>query len=98
MLSSSNTKEQGNLIDLCYWAKRRNSESRFCRFSADDVPYVQLSNRLSLLEVDQQSTGLLKHLENKVKPLVGKTKVRKEIPNCLELGTALKMDKCSQTA
>jgi hypothetical protein len=76
--SSSNTKELGNLNNLCYWAKPRNSKSRLCRFFTDFIPHVQLSNRLSVWEVDQQSIGLLKHMENKVKPLVGKTESEKK--------------------
>jgi hypothetical protein len=40
----------------------------------DDISYVQLSNRFSLLEVDQQNEGLLKHVDKKEKPLVGKKK------------------------
>jgi hypothetical protein len=71
--SSSNAKEQGNLNNLCYWAKPRNSKSRLCRFFTDYIPDVQLSNRLSVWEVDQQSIGLLKRVENKVKLIVGKT-------------------------
>ena len=39
-------------------------KSRSHRFSADDVPQVKLSNRFSVLHVDQQSTGFLKHVEN----------------------------------
>ena len=65
------------VISMIYVVELRNSKSQFCRFSTDDVPHVHLSNGLSVLEVDQHSTGLLKHVKNKVKPLVGKT-VRKE--------------------
>jgi hypothetical protein len=76
MFSSSNTKNQGNFNDLCCWAKPRNAKSRFCRFSTD-VLHTHLSNGLSVLEVDQHSTGLLKHVKNIVKPLVGKTESQK---------------------
>jgi len=56
---------------------QKNSKVRTCRFYADDAPYVHLSNRLSVLEGDQQNTGFFKHVENKVKPLVGQTKSQK---------------------
>jgi hypothetical protein len=75
--SSSSTKNQGNFNDLCCWAKPRNSRSRFCGFSTEDSPHVHLYNGLSVLEVDHHSTGLLKHVKNKVKPLVGKTESQK---------------------
>jgi len=39
-------------------------KSRSRRFSADDVPHVRLSNKFSVLHVDQQRTGFLKHVEN----------------------------------
>jgi len=39
-------------------------KSRSCRFSADVVPHVKLSNRFSVLHVDQQSTGFSMHVEN----------------------------------
>jgi len=48
-----------------------------CRFSADDVPHVKLSYRVNVLDDDQHSTGFLKHVENKVKPLAGETKNQK---------------------
>jgi hypothetical protein len=56
----------------------QNSKSRFCMFSTGDVPHVHLSNGLSVLEVDQHSSALLKHVKNKVKPLVGKTESEKK--------------------
>jgi len=77
MFSSSNTKNQDSFNDLCCWAKPRNSKSRFCRFCTDDIPHVHLSNRLSVLEVDQHSTGLLKRVKNKVKLLLGQTESQK---------------------
>jgi hypothetical protein len=77
MFSSRNTMNQCNFNDLYCWAKPRNSKSWFCRFSTDDVPNVHLSNRLSVLEGDEHSTGLLKHVKNKVNTLVGKTESQK---------------------
>ena len=59
------------------WSKLKNSKYRSRRFSADDIPHVKLSNRFSVINVDQQSTGFLKHVENKVTPLAGKTKSQK---------------------
>jgi hypothetical protein len=70
--SSSCAKEQDNLNDLCNWIKSQNSKSRSRRFCAGSVPHVQPSNRSSVLEADQESTGLLKHVENRVKALAGK--------------------------
>jgi hypothetical protein len=75
--SSNKIKDQNNSNDLCNWTKPKNSKSRSCRFSADNVSHVQLSNRFSVLEVDQQNEGLLKHVDKKEKPLVGKTKNQK---------------------
>ena len=75
--NSSKIKDQNISDDLYNWSKLKNSKSSSRRFSADDVPHVKLSNRFSLLDIDQQSTGFLKHMENKVKPLAGKKKFRK---------------------
>lgn len=75
--SSNKIKDQNNSNDLCNWTKPKNSKSRSCRFSADNVSHVQLSNRFSVLEVDQQNEGLLKHVDKKEKPLVGKTNQKK---------------------
>lgn len=77
MFSSRNTKNEGNFNDLYCWAKPGNSKSLFCRFPTDDVPHIYWSNRLSVLEGDQHSTGLLKHVKNKVNPLVRKTERQK---------------------
>jgi hypothetical protein len=63
--------------DLYNWNKTKNSKSRSCRLYTDDASHVQLSNRYSLLKVDQQSTGLLKHRDNKIKPLAGRIKNQK---------------------
>jgi hypothetical protein len=38
---------------------------------------MRIYNRFNVLDVDQQSTGFLKHVENKVKPLAAKTKSQK---------------------
>jgi hypothetical protein len=75
--NSNKTEDQGISDDLCNWSKPKNSKSRSCRLSADDVPNVKLRNRFSVLDVDQQRTGFLKHVDRKVKPLAGKTKSQK---------------------
>ena len=77
MFNSRNTKNQGNFNDLCCWAKPRNAKPWFCRFSTDEVPHVHLSNGLSVLGGDQHSTDLLKHVKNKLNPLVGKIESQK---------------------
>jgi hypothetical protein len=64
--------------DLCEWSKPKNSNSRSRCVRTEDVPQVKLSNRFSVLEIDQQSIGFLKHMENKVKPLAGMTTFKKE--------------------
>jgi hypothetical protein len=69
---SSKINDQDNSSN--FWIKQKNSKSRACRFSADDVSRIQLSNRFSVLEVDQQSSGLLKHVDQKVRSFAGKTK------------------------
>jgi hypothetical protein len=51
--------------------------SRSRRFSIDGVLRVQLSSRVIVLDMDQQNTHFLKHLENEVKLLAGKKKLRK---------------------
>jgi hypothetical protein len=43
------TIEQGNLNT---WCKRKNSSSRFYRFSVADASEVKLSNRFSVLEAN----------------------------------------------
>jgi hypothetical protein len=75
--SSSKIKDQDISDNLRSWTKPKNSKSRPCSFSTDDASHVQLRNRFSVLEVDQQSTGLLKHGDNKIKPLARKTKSQK---------------------
>jgi hypothetical protein len=73
--TSSKIKDQDNSSD--FWIKPKSSKSRAHGFSADDVSRIQLSNRFSVLEADQQSPGLLKHVDEKVRPLAGKTKSQK---------------------
>jgi predicted RNase H-like nuclease (RuvC/YqgF family) len=66
---SSRVRKQRNSN---HWITPKISKSRCRRFSADDAPLVQLSNRFSLLETDtldvgQKSPVLLKHEHKKVK-------------------------------
>jgi hypothetical protein len=42
------------------------------------VSHSRLSNKFSILEVDQQSQGLLKHEDMKVKSPTGKSKSQKK--------------------
>jgi hypothetical protein len=74
---SSKIKDQNISEDLCNWTKKIHSNFRSRRVSTDDAPHVQLSNRCSLMEVDQQSISLLKHGDNEMKPLAGKIKSHK---------------------
>jgi len=60
------------------WLKPKNSKSRARRFSADDVSHIRLSNKFIVLEVDQQSQGLLKHEDMKVKSPTGKSESQKK--------------------
>jgi hypothetical protein len=62
---SNKIRDKDNTNDICL--KPKNSKSRARRFSADDVSHIRLSNRFSILEADQQSQGLLKHEDMKVK-------------------------------
>jgi hypothetical protein len=78
--------------DLCKWSKPINSKSKSRSISTEYVPQVKLSNRFSVLENDQQSTGFLKHMENKVKPLAGVTKYRKRRFYYLEVAMGGKLD------
>jgi hypothetical protein len=71
----SKIKDQDNSSD--FWIKSKNSKSKAHRFSADDVFHIQLSKRFWVMEVDEQSPGLLKHVDQKVRPLEGKTKSQK---------------------
>jgi hypothetical protein len=69
-------RDTDNANDI--WFKPKNSKSRAYRFSADDVSHINLSNKFSILEVDQQSQGLLKHEDMKVKSPTGKSKSQKK--------------------
>jgi hypothetical protein len=51
---SSSVKEQRNLKN---WIILKTSKSRCCRFSADDVRLVRLSNRFSVLETGTLDVG-----------------------------------------
>jgi hypothetical protein len=73
---SNKIRDKDNANDI--WLKPKNSKSRACRFSADDVSHVRQSNKFSILEVDQQNQGLLKHEDMKVKSPTEKSKVRKK--------------------
>ena len=70
--TSSKVKDQENSNDS--WIKPQNSKSRARRFSADEVSHIQINNRFSVLEVDQQSPGLLKHVDQEVRSLAKKAK------------------------
>jgi hypothetical protein len=70
--TSSKITDQDNLSD--FWIKPKNPKSRTHRFSADDVSHIQLTNRFSIPKADQQSKGLLKHVDHRVKSLAGKAK------------------------
>jgi hypothetical protein len=61
-----------------FWMKPKNSKCRAGRFSADDVSHIRLSNKFSILEVDQQCKGLLEHEDIKTKSLMGKSKSQKK--------------------
>jgi hypothetical protein len=66
---SYKTRDKDNANDI--WLRPKNSKSRARRFSADDVSHIRLSNQFSILEVDQQNQGLLKH-DMKIKSPAGK--------------------------
>jgi hypothetical protein len=61
-----------------FWLKPKNSKSRARRFCVDDVSHIWLSNKFSILEVDQQRQGLLEHEDIKTKSLMGKSKSQKK--------------------
>ena len=73
---SNKIRDKDNANDI--WLKPKNSKSRARRFSADDVSHFRLSNKFSILEVDQQNQGLLKHEDMKVKSPTGKSKSQKK--------------------
>jgi hypothetical protein len=51
---SSSVRKQRNSNN---WITPKNSKARCHRFSADDAPLVQLSNRFSVLETDTVDVG-----------------------------------------
>jgi hypothetical protein len=67
--------DKGNANDI--WLKPKNSKSRARRFSADDVSQISLSNKFSLLKVDQDQ-GLLKHNDMKIRSPTVKSKTQKK--------------------
>jgi hypothetical protein len=67
---SNKIRDKDNANNI--WLKPKNSKSRAHRFSANDVSHIRLSNKFSIQEVDQQSQGLLKHEDMKVKSPTGK--------------------------
>jgi hypothetical protein len=93
--NTSKLKDLDIADDLCKWSKPKNSKSRSHSVSTEDVLQVKLSNRFSVLEIDQKSTGFLKHMENKVKPHTEVTKCRKGRCYYLEVVMGRKMDSCS---
>ena len=94
--NSSKIKDQDISDDLHNWSKLKNSKSRGPVGSLK-MMYLMLSwATVSVLDVDQHSTGFLKHVENKVKPLAGKTKSQKRKIHYLEGVTAEKTDPCSK--
>ena len=93
--NTSKFKDLGITDDLCKWSKPKNSKSRSRIVSTEDVPQVKLSNRFNVLDINQQSTGFLKHMENKVKPLAGMTKFREGRFCYLEVARGGKLDPCS---
>jgi len=52
--------------------------------------------QINVLDMDQQNTHFLKHLENKVKPLAGKKKLRKGRFYYLQGDMEAKLDPCSK--
>jgi hypothetical protein len=94
--NSSKIKDRDISDDLRNWSQPKNFKSRLRRFSADEVHNVNLSKGFTVLHIVQQDTGFLKHVENKVKPLAGKTKSQKRKIHYLEGVTAEKTDPCSK--
>jgi hypothetical protein len=76
-------RDKGNANDI--WLKPKNSKSRARRFSAV-VSQIRLSNKFSILGVDQQNQGLLKREDMKVKSPTRKSKSQKK--NILLLGNS----------
>jgi hypothetical protein len=96
--NSSKIKDQDISNDLSNWSKLKNSKYRYHRFSADDVPHVKLDNRFNVLIAEQLSTGFLKHVENKVTSLAGKTKSQKGRFYYLEVVMEAILDPCSKNS
>jgi hypothetical protein len=76
-----------------HWRKPKNSKSRCCRFSANDVSEVKLNNKFTLLatdtlKVNQKSPVLLKHGGRKLKPSTDKSQKIKSKRKILLLGSS----------
>ena len=74
--TSNKIRDNDNTNDI--WLKAKNSKCRAHRFSANDISHIRLSNKCSVLEVDQQNQGLLKHKDMKIKSLTGKSNSQKK--------------------
>ena len=94
--NSRKIKDRDISDDLWNSSQSKNFKFRLRRFSAGEVRNVKPSNRFTVLHIVQQSTGFLKHVENKVKPLAGKTKSQKKKIHYLEVFTGGKSDPCSK--
>jgi hypothetical protein len=93
--TSSKTKVQDISTEPSIWAIPKNSKSRSRRFSGDDTYHVQLTNRFSTLDVDQQSSDFMKHVKDTVKSIHGKTNNQKKKGfYCLVVVTVGKLDPC----
>jgi ribosomal protein S1 len=77
------------------WLKPKNSKSRDCRFSADDVTHIQLSSMFSVLKADQKNTVLFEHVNNNVKTIPEKER-RKKKKCCLEVVMVETLVPCSK--
>jgi hypothetical protein len=93
--NTSKIKDMDIADDLCKWSKLKNSKFRSCSVSTEHVPQVKLSNRFTVLKINKQITGLLKHMENKVKQIAGMTKFRKRRFYYLKIVMGRKLDPCS---
>jgi hypothetical protein len=93
--NTSKIKDLDIADDLCKWSTPKNSKSRSCSVSTEDVPQVKRRNRFSVLENYQQNTGFLKNLENKVKPQAGMTKFRRGGFDYLKVVMGGQLDPCS---
>jgi len=93
--NTSKIKDLDIADDLCKWSKPKNSKSRSRSVSTEDVPQVKLSNRFSVLGNCHQSTGFLRHMENKVKPQTDMAKFRKGRFDYLKVVMGEQLDPCS---